>query len=72
MSENEIVLTKQDLFLVCIIIFLVAGILIGFMLGSYDMQNKWENFFEDYKEEINKSCICVPKYEQETSINLSG
>lgn len=49
---------KGKLVLVCFIVFFLSGIVIGFLMGGYITQDKWNSFNEEREKEIERYCSC--------------
>ncbi len=40
------------------VLFLIAGITIGFLIGSKTTHDRWDSFYERRSKEIENYCVC--------------
>lgn len=63
-------MTKKFLAL-CLIVFLISGLIMGFLIGGHTTQEKWVSFYEEKNKEIEKYCQCDYLETKEYNLNLT-
>ena len=62
---------KPKLLIMLFIVFLISGLVVGFLMGGYTTQEKWITYTELKEKEIERYCSCDYPKELEFNLNLS-
>ena len=49
---------NKTFYLLLFTVFLLSSLAIGFLIGGYNTQEKWKDFYEEKEKEIEKYCSC--------------
>ena len=65
-------LTNKQIIIFALIAVLVCGFILGFTIGGYSMQQKWENYFEDLKERLSDDARFLKSIGDDTNGNFKN
>lgn len=66
-------LTNKQLLFFVLAFVLVCGLMLGYIVGAYQVQQHWEEYDENLQSRIENECLCIERYLQNgTDISLGG
>lgn len=56
--DVNVQIPKEHILAMVLLMFLIGGLVIGYVIGNYVMYKRWDEYNSLWQEKVQKECIC--------------